>query len=83
MGHDRALEFHRKLGKPALYLLLAHGVLIAAGYGLAEGLDPVSESVALWVLVPDMWLAYLSMMLFIAAVVTSLVAIRRRFAYEF
>ncbi|CAM3172809.1 Ferric reductase like transmembrane component [Arthrobacter ulcerisalmonis] len=83
VGHDRALEFHRKLGKPALYLLLAHGVLIAAGYGLAEGLDPVSESVALWVLVPDMWLAYLSMMLFIAAVVTSLVAIRRRFAYEF
>lgn len=83
VGHDRALEFHRKLGKPALYLLLAHGVLIAAGYGLAEGLDPVSESVALWVLVPDMWLAYLSMMLFIAAVVMSLVAIRRRFAYEF
>ena len=50
---------------------------------MAEGLDPVSEAVALWVLVPDMWLAYRSMVLFIAVVVTSLVAVRRRFPYEF
>ncbi|MDQ0754901.1 ferredoxin reductase family protein [Arthrobacter sp. B3I4] len=83
LGHDRALEFHRKLGKPSLYLLLAHGVLLAVGYGLAEGLDPVSEAVALWVQVPDMWLAYVSTVLFVAVVVTSLVAVRRRFPYEF
>ncbi|KSU70823.1 Predicted ferric reductase [Pseudarthrobacter enclensis] len=83
IGHDRALEFHRKLGKPSLYLLLAHGVLLATGYGLAEGLDPLSESVALWVQVPDMWLAFVSMALFIAVVATSLVAVRRRFPYEF
>ena len=83
VGHDRALEFHRKLGKPSLYLLLVHGVLLAVGYGLAEGLDPVSEAVALWVKVPDMWLAYVSMALFVAVVVTSLVAVRRRFPYEF
>ena len=83
IGHDRALKFHRSLGKPSLYLLLAHGLLIAVGYGLAEGLDPISESVALWVLVPDMWLAYISMALFIAVVATSLVAVRRRFPYEF
>ena len=83
VGHDRALEFHRKLGKPSLYLLLAHGILIAIGYGMAEGLDPVSEAVSLWVLVPDMWLAFVSMALFVAVVVTSLVAVRRRFPYEF
>ncbi|XAS67235.1 ferric reductase-like transmembrane domain-containing protein [Micrococcaceae bacterium Sec5.7] len=83
VGHDRALEFHRKLGKPSLYLLLAHGLFVAIGYGMAEGLHPVSESVALWVLVPDMWLAFASMALFIAVVVTSLVAVRRRFPYEF
>ncbi|MET3351629.1 UNVERIFIED_ORG: putative ferric reductase [Arthrobacter sp. UYEF1] len=83
IGHDRALEFHRRLGKPSLFLLLAHGLLIAVGYGLAEGLDPISESVALWILVPDMWLAYISMALFIAVVVTSLVAVQRRFPYEF
>lgn len=83
IGHDRALEFHRRLGKPSLYLLLAHGLLIATGYGMAEGLDPISESIALWVLVPDMWLAFVSMALFIAVVATSLVAVRRRFPYEF
>lgn len=83
VGHDRALEFHRMLGKPSLYLLLAHGLLVAVGYGLAEGLDPVTESINLWVQVPDMWLAFVSMALFIAVVVTSLVAVRRRFPYEF
>ncbi|KQN90876.1 ferredoxin reductase family protein [Arthrobacter sp. Leaf69] len=83
VGHDRALEFHRRLGKPSLYLLLAHGILIAIGYGLAEGLDPVSELVALWVLVPDMWLAIVSIVLFTAVVVTSVVTVRRRLPYEF
>lgn len=83
IGHDRALEFHRKLGKPSLYLLLAHGVLTAVGYGMAEGLDPVSESISLWTNVPDMWLAFVSMALFIAVVATSLAAVRRRFPYEF
>ena len=83
VGHDRALEFHRKLGKPSLYLLLAHGILIAIGYGMAEGLDPVSELVALWALVPDMSLAIVLLGLFISVVVTSLVAVRRRFPYEF
>ncbi|MET1063878.1 MAG: ferredoxin reductase family protein [Arthrobacter sp.] len=83
VGHDRALEFHRQLGKPSLYLLLGHGVLIAIGYGLAEGLDPVSELVALWVLVPDMWLAIVSIGLFATVVVTSVVAVRRRLPYEF
>ncbi|MET3720041.1 MULTISPECIES: ferric reductase-like transmembrane domain-containing protein [unclassified Arthrobacter] len=83
VGHDRALEFHRKLGKPSLYLLLAHGLLLAVGYGMAERLDPVSEAGALWTLVPDMWLAFVSMALFLAVVVTSSVAVRRLFPYEF
>ncbi|MFJ4210987.1 ferric reductase-like transmembrane domain-containing protein [Paenarthrobacter sp. NPDC089675] len=83
IGHDRALEVHKSLGKPSLYLLLAHGLLIAIGYGMAEGLDPISESVSLWVNVPDMWLAFISMALFIGVVVTSLVAVRRKFPYQF
>ncbi|WP_231728441.1 ferredoxin reductase family protein [Arthrobacter sp. EPSL27] len=83
VGHDRALGFHRKLGKPSLYLLLAHGILLAIGYGMAEGLNPVAELVALWVQVPDMWLAIVSLGLFVAVVATSLVAVRRRLPYEF
>ncbi len=83
IGHDRALEVHKKLGKPALYLLLAHGLLLVIGYGAAEGLDPLSEAVSLWTSVPDMWLAFVSMALFIAVVVSSLVAVRRKYPYEF
>jgi len=83
IGHDRALEIHKSLGKPALYLLLAHGVLLAIGYGAAEGLDPLSEAVSLWGNVPDIWLAFVSIALFIGVVVTSLVAVRRKFPYEF
>ncbi|MGG5173149.1 ferredoxin reductase family protein [Pseudarthrobacter sp. J1738] len=83
MGHDKAMALHRKLGKPALYLLLGHGLLLSTSYGMAEGINPISEAVSLWVQVPDMWLAFLSVALFILVVVTSLVAVRKRFPYEF
>jgi predicted ferric reductase len=45
--------------------------------------SPIAEAVALWNLVPDMWLAFVSIALFIAVVATSLVAVRRRMPYEF
>lgn len=82
VGHDRALAVHRSLGKPALYLLLAHGALVVTGYALADGLDPVSEAVALLTTVPDIPTAFLAMALFVVIVVTSLVAVRRRLRYE-
>ncbi|GAB3271931.1 ferric reductase-like transmembrane domain-containing protein [Sinomonas notoginsengisoli] len=83
IGHDRAMAVHGTLGKPALYLLLAHMAFLLLGYGASEGLNPVAEGVALWNLVPDMWLAFISMAVFIAVGVTSLVAVRRRMPYEF
>ncbi|WP_336857880.1 ferredoxin reductase family protein [Sinomonas albida] len=83
IGHDRAMAVHGKLGKPALYLILAHMVFLLLGYGMADGLNPIAEGVSMWVNLPDMWLAFISIVLFIAVVVTSLVAVRRRFPYEF
>jgi predicted ferric reductase len=82
VGHDRALGVHRSLGEPALYLLLAHGALISAGYGLADGLNPAAEAWQLLTTVPDMPLAFVAMALFVLVVVTSLVAVRRRLRYE-
>ena len=38
-GHDKAMLVHRKLGKPAFYLLLAHGILLLIGYGMASGVS--------------------------------------------
>ncbi|MBC7723968.1 MAG: ferric reductase-like transmembrane domain-containing protein [Burkholderiaceae bacterium] len=82
VGQDRAIAVHRSLGKPALYFLLAHGVLLTLGYGISAGLDPVAETISLFSTVADMPLAYLGLGLLIMVVVTSLVAVRRRFAYE-
>ena len=81
VGHDRAIALHRAMGKPALYLLLAHGGLLLFGYGLSQGLDPVAEVVNMFAL-PDMPLAFLGLGLLIVVVITSLVAVRRRFSYE-
>lgn len=83
IGHDKAMAFHKKLGKPSLYLLLGHGLFLLIGYGIDSGMNPLAEAVDLWNNAEDMPLAYLSMLLFIAVVVTSLVAVRRKFPYEF
>lgn len=83
VGHDRAMEIHGKLGKPALYLILAHMVFLLIGYGLADRLNPIAEGVSMWTSLPDMWIAFISIVLFILVVVTSLVAVRRKFPYEF
>lgn len=83
IGHDKAMAFHKKLGKPSLYLLLAHGAFLLLGYGAAAKINPVAEAVDLWNTVGDMPLAFISIALFIAVVVSSLVAVRRKFPYEF
>jgi predicted ferric reductase len=81
IGHDRAVAQHRKLGKPALYLLLGHGILLLIGYGITSGIDPIAE-IGPMLALPDMPLAFIGMGLLIAVVVTSLVAVRRKFSYE-
>lgn len=81
IGHDRAIAVHRQLGKPALFLLLAHGILLLIGYGVTSGIDPIAE-IGPMLALPDMPLAFIGMGLLIAVVVTSLVAVRRKFNYE-
>jgi predicted ferric reductase len=80
-GHDRAMATHRTLGKPAIYLILAHAILLTFGYGITEKLDPVAETVSL-LQIPDMPLAFIGTGLLLVVVVTSLVIVRRRFKYE-
>ena len=81
IGHDRAVATHRRLGKPALYLLLAHGALLLVGYGMSTGINPIAE-IGPMLALPDLPLAFVGTGLLIAVVVTSLVAVRRRFSYE-
>jgi predicted ferric reductase len=81
IGHDRAIAVHRQLGKPALYLLLAHGVFLLIGYGISSHLNPIAE-IGPMLALPDMPLAFIGLGLMILVVVTSLVAVRRKFSYE-
>ncbi len=81
IGHDRAIAVHRQLGKPALYLLLAHAVLLLIGYGITSGIDPIAE-IGPMLALPDMPLAFIGTGLLIIVVITSVVAVRRRFPYE-
>ena len=81
IGHDRAIATHRTLGKPALYLLLGHGALLLIGYGMSQGYNPIAE-IGPMLALPDMPLAFVGLGLLIAVVVTSLVAVRRKFSYE-
>ena len=81
VGHDRAIAVHRSLGKPALYLLLGHALLLLTGYGMNSGINPIAEVGAI-LAIPDMPLAFIGLGLLIVVVITSLVAVRRRFSYE-
>ncbi|PPF71664.1 oxidoreductase [Rathayibacter sp. AY1E6] len=80
-GQDTAMALHRRLGKPALSLILGHGALLTVGYALTDGLTLWNETLALYS-GADMLLALLGSTLLVLVVVTSLVAVRRRFAYE-
>ncbi|MGW9630109.1 ferredoxin reductase family protein [Agromyces sp. NPDC055520] len=81
VGQDVAMAFHRRLGKPALYLLLAHFALLTIGWALADGQNVIAETATIFT-TPDMAIAYGGLGLLIVVVVSSLVAVRRRLPYE-
>ncbi|MSW98023.1 MAG: oxidoreductase, partial [Actinobacteria bacterium] len=82
-GHDKALAIHRKLGKPVFYLIVAHMLLLVIGYGIQDGVNLVAEGVSLWNSVPNMWMAFVGTAALVAVIVTSLVIVRRKLAYQF
>ena len=83
IGHDVALAYHRKLGEPALYLILAHFALLTVGRATENGRNVAAETMALIGGPDDTGLAYLGLATFIVVVVTSAVkAIRRWFTHE-
>jgi predicted ferric reductase len=81
-GFDTLAVWHRRNGKLCLLLLLAHTVLITAGYTLTGRTSVVHEISKLWSSYDDMITATVGMGLLIAVVVTSLVIVRRRLPYE-
>lgn len=82
MGFDRLAIWHRRNGKIALYLILAHVVAITAGYALSDKLSLGGEIRSLLTQYPGMVEATVGTALFLVIVVSSLVIVRRRLRYE-
>ncbi|WIB79006.1 ferredoxin reductase family protein [Curtobacterium sp. MCPF17_002] len=81
VGHDAAMVQHGKLGKPALYLLLAHAALLIGGYAAESNANLIAETVALWN-TADVLLSFLGLFALVAVVWTSIVAVRKVLPYE-
>ncbi|HMM82404.1 MAG TPA: ferredoxin reductase family protein [Terrimesophilobacter sp.] len=81
-GHDRALATHQRMSKPVFYLITAHVVFLWLGYAATAHVNVIAEVNTMFETLPDMKIAYLGYALLTAVVVTSLVIVRRKFAYE-
>jgi predicted ferric reductase len=82
VGFDRLTVWHRRNGKVALGLLLAHAVAIVAGYTLADRISLWEEAGRLVSAYPGVITALAGLLTLVAVVVTSLVIVRRRLRYE-
>ncbi len=81
-GHDRNTAAHKKLGKPILYLLIAHFAASLVQYALLDGKNLWDTFLFLFFDVADMWTATISLALMIAVVITSINFARKKLSYE-
>lgn len=82
-GHDRATHTHKRLGKPVLYLVLAHFIAEVTGFAISNKTNLVNEYFSMLKTIPDMLTATIGLVLMILVVVTSLEFARRKLSYEF
>lgn len=81
-GHDRATVAHKKLGKPILYLVIAHFLASTIGFAILDGKNVIDEFVFLFTQVGDIWTATISLILMIVVVVSSIKIARKKLSYE-
>ncbi len=81
-GQDVAVHTHKRLGKPAFYLILAHFLASLISYAMTDGKNVIAE---LWYLITtfeDFLTALISTVLMILVVVSSFKFARKRLKYE-
>jgi DMSO/TMAO reductase YedYZ heme-binding membrane subunit len=81
-GQDELARRHRLLGLTSFNLMLAHAVLVLAGYSLTDGRNLLVETWHLVATYPGMLLATAGFAALVMVVVTSVKAARRRLRYE-
>lgn len=80
-GQDKATVAHKKLGKPILYLVLAHFIASVVQYALADNKNLIAEFFSM-ITINDLLFATLALVLMILVVVTSLNFARKAITYE-
>ena len=81
IGAERLYLWHARLGRYAIGMIVAHAILITAGYALM-GRDGVGAVVASYLAGRDTRTAILAAALFLVVGAVSLVAVRRHLPYE-
>jgi predicted ferric reductase len=82
IGLTRRTRRHALNGRICLTLLVAHAVLVTWGYTIGDRISLPSEIGRLWSGYPGVITATAGLVILIAVVVTSVVAVRRRLRYE-
>ncbi len=80
-GHDRATGAHKKLGKPILYIVVAHFIASVVQYALQDGQNVIAEYISL-LTISDIVFASISVGLMIVVVLTSIKIARKKLSYE-
>ncbi|MGW7404426.1 ferredoxin reductase family protein [Streptomyces sp. NPDC054833] len=83
IGSDRVARWHAMAGRYTVCLLVAHIVLILAGYAAQDGASIVHETVTVILDYPEMLKATAGTAILFAVGITSARAVRRRTSYEF
>jgi predicted ferric reductase len=82
LGLERLVGWHRVNGQACLGLLLAHAVLIVAGYAVGDGIGPVRELGRMISGYPGVITAIAGLAALVVVTVTSIGIARRRLRYE-
>lgn len=80
-GHDKSTIAHKKLGKPILYLVIAHFAASLTQFAITDGKNLLDEFLSL-ISIFELLLATASLALMVLVVVTSLNIARRKLSYE-
>ncbi|MET7381846.1 ferric reductase-like transmembrane domain-containing protein [Streptomyces sp. NPDC005526] len=83
VGSDRVARWHAMAGRYTICLLLAHVVLILAGYAAQDHATLWHETVTVVMDYPEMLKATAGTVVLVAVGITSARAVRRRTSYEF
>jgi predicted ferric reductase len=81
-GHDRTTVAHKKMGKPILYLVIAHFLASLIQYAVQDNKNIIAEAITLITSSNDLLLSFIALAAMIVVVVTSIKIARARISYE-